>query len=158
VTTPAIDYRVTLIKTLCPNVITSLASNKYANTYQWQRDDGTGFVNITDNDYLRGTNAAFLQLRYTPSTWYGYKFRCITNVGSSDIYRLQYLNAWTGSQNGIWENAANWSCGSIPDTNTDVVISGSNIVISSNVTIRKLTINPGANLTVQPGYTLTITH
>jgi hypothetical protein len=76
----------------------------------------------------------------------------------SDTYRLQFQNTWTGASNTLWENTANWSCGKVPDANTDVVINSGNIIIGSNVIIRKLTIGTGVNLTVGSGYTLTVTH
>lgn len=159
VTTPALAYTATVVKTICPGAVTVLASNLSASSYQWQMDDSTGFANISDNVFFAGTNTAYLQLKSTvPSSWYGYKFRCVANVGMSDIFMLQYRNTWTGAVNGNWENAANWSCGKVPDANTDVVISSGTLVINSHVIIRKLAIGAGVNLTVNPGYTLTITH
>ena len=68
------------------------------------------------------------------------------------------LRVWTGSANNAWENPANWSCGSIPDSNTDVVINSGTVVVNSDVTIRSLKVNPGVNLTVNVGFDLTITH
>ncbi|HZH96790.1 MAG TPA: YCF48-related protein [Flavisolibacter sp.] len=159
VISPAVSYSATVARIICPGTITSLASNLSASTYQWQMDDSSGFVNITNNIYFVGATASFLQLRATvPSSWYGYKFRCVTNLGMSDTYRLQFQNTWTGASNTLWENTANWSCGKVPDANTDVVINSGNIIISSNVIIRKLTLGMGVNLTVGSGYTLTVTH
>ena len=67
---------------------------------------------------------------------------------------------WTGASNIFWSNAANWKCGQLPLNSYEVVINGGKLnypVITSNVTIKKLTVNPGASVTVEPGVTLTIT-
>ncbi|MBC7536180.1 MAG: proprotein convertase P-domain-containing protein [Ferruginibacter sp.] len=65
---------------------------------------------------------------------------------------------WTGAVNSAWENPANWSCGNVPVNTTDVVINTGVVLISSNVIINSLTINPNVVLTVAPGYNLTLLH
>jgi len=58
-----------------------------------------------------------------------------------------------------WENPANWSCNSLPDGNTDVIVNGgkSNYPqISSNVSVRTLRMNPGSSGTVNPGFSLQV--
>ena len=67
-------------------------------------------------------------------------------------------NSWTGASNNSWENPANWSCGVVPDENTDVIIDSGIIQLNSNVTIRTLHLNSGVIFTVGTGYHLTITH
>jgi photosystem II stability/assembly factor-like uncharacterized protein len=67
-------------------------------------------------------------------------------------------NTWIGSVSTAWEDAANWSCGVIPDANTDVIIESGTVVLSSNATIRSLTTNSGANITVTSGYNLIVNH
>jgi hypothetical protein len=67
---------------------------------------------------------------------------------------------WIGELSTTWSNPANWNCGVVPVTNSEVVINGNSPnypVITSNITIKKLTVNPGASVTVQPGVNLTIT-
>jgi hypothetical protein len=160
VETRSVMFYATVVTTLCPGAIKVLDCNLDANTYQWQMNDSSGFVNITDNTYFAGTNRQYLQLRPTvPSSWYGYKFRCVTNPGGmSDTYQLQFHNTWMGAASNAWENRANWSCGKVPDANTDVVMNIGTILISSNVVIRGLTIETGVNLAVGAGFTLTVTH
>jgi len=143
---------------ICPNGNGSIAAGLIATTYQWQLDNGSGFVNISNNSFYAGTNTSTLQLLNVPSTWYGYKYRCVTSGGTSGEYTLQFTDSWTGAVSTAWENPANWSCGRIPDANTDVVINNGTVVINSNVIIRILTLNPAVNLSVLPGKTLTITH
>ena len=65
---------------------------------------------------------------------------------------------WTGAVSTAWENPGNWSCGVLPDANSDVVINSGTAVLNSNTTIRSFTVNQGVNFTVNPGYTLTINH
>ncbi len=57
-------------------------------------------------------------------------------------------NHWTGSVSSDWENPANWSCGKLPDANTDVVINSGTVVTNSNIVIRTFTINPTVAFTV----------
>jgi hypothetical protein len=67
---------------------------------------------------------------------------------------------WTGAANTSWTNPDNWQCGIIPGTATEVIINGGlpqYPLINTNRTIRKLTANPGATVTVSPGIVLTIT-
>lgn len=66
---------------------------------------------------------------------------------------------WTGATNTNWQNAANWSCGTLPDLNTDVIIPNGapNMpVVNNNVSCKSLFIQPGATLTVAPGIKLGI--
>lgn len=66
-------------------------------------------------------------------------------------------NKWTGTVSTAWENAANWSCGSIPGINTDVTISNgvSNYpVVNSTAVCRKLKQKAGSSVTVRTGFSL----
>ncbi len=67
---------------------------------------------------------------------------------------------WVGSISDAWENPLNWSCGILPDANSEVIISSGSPflpVINSNVSVKKITVNNGASLTVNTGFTLTLT-
>jgi Leucine-rich repeat (LRR) protein len=66
--------------------------------------------------------------------------------------------SWNGSTSSAWENPANWSCSAVPGASTDVIINSGTVILSSNTTIRSLTINPGASFTIISPYNLTITH
>ncbi len=68
------------------------------------------------------------------------------------------VNTWTGAVSNAWENPLNWSCGELPGIHSNVVINSGTPVISSNVTIYSLDLNPTATLTVSTGFNLTITH
>jgi hypothetical protein len=69
------------------------------------------------------------------------------------------LNTWTGILSNVWENPANWSCGTVPGPVTNVTIpAGAVVLVHSNATVYSLTVQPGASLTVGTGFTLTVLH
>lgn len=128
--------------------------------YQWQAstDSGITFTDISNGDNYSGVNAATLRLAEIPSEWYGHQYRCMVNGVASNIFKVKFINNWTGTVSTNWENAENWSCGILPDANTDVAIPGGNIILSTNASCRSLAASNGATITIQPGVTLTITH
>ncbi len=65
---------------------------------------------------------------------------------------------WTGFVSSAWETPENWSC-DLPAAITEITINASshNPEISSAVTVKSLTINGGAKVTVNPNATLTVT-
>lgn len=85
------------------------------------------------------------------STWTTTSF---TTGSSTDPF------VWSGDINTSWFNTGNWSCGQVPGSTSEVIINGGKPnypLVTSNVTIKKLTVNAGATVNVQPGVTLTIT-
>ena len=143
---------------LCPGAGATLLSSLTGSSYQWQMHDTTGFADIGNGPNFSGTQTANLQLINIPSSWYGYKFRCVVNGNYSDVFIIEFKNTWTGAASTAWENPANWSCGSVPDAYTDVVINSGTVVINANTTIRSLVVAPGVNITVGSGVVLTVLH
>lgn len=144
---------------LCPYGSTTFTSNVTGTTYQWQVNTGNGFANISNGGYFSGANNMSLILSFIPPTWYGYKFRCLVDNNTySDISELRFSNTWTGTYNTSWEYGYNWLCGYAPTSNTDVIILSGSVIINSNVSCRSLTVYPGAQVIVNTGYTLTISH
>jgi large repetitive protein len=142
---------------LCPPTGSGAITSSITGTsYQWQVNTGSGFADIANNANYNNVNGQVLQLSNIPSAWYGYQYRCVTNTGNSYVFVLRFGNTWVGTTSQAWENPANWSCGAMPDANTDVVINSGTIVINSNVVVRSLKLNPSANLTVATGFTLTV--
>ncbi|MEO7482724.1 MAG: FG-GAP-like repeat-containing protein [Ferruginibacter sp.] len=142
---------------LCPNGSKTIRSN-ITGSYQWQLNTGSGFTNITNGVNYSGVTTVALNLVNIPSSWYGYKYRCVVSGNYSKTFTIKFVNRWTGAVNASWEQPGNWSCGTIPDSNTDVVISSGPVTLSSNTTIRSLIINPDVIFTVNPGVILTILH
>lgn len=145
---------------LCANGgITLTAALGNAASYQWQvsTDNGTTFTNINDNSNYSGTTTTTLQLSNISSSWTGNQYRCFSSNFETDLYTIRFYNTWTGAVNNQWENPANWSCGTVPDLFTDVVIqAGSTVVLNSNASIATLNLNPGASFTVNAPFTLTL--
>lgn len=127
--------------------------------YQWQADSGAGFADISDNGFYLGTTNIFLQLNNIPSTWYGYRFRCVVDgYLEGTAYSLKFENKWTGAISNTFEDPGNWSCGSVPDSNTDVIVSSGSVLVGTTSICRTLTLRPGVIFSIAPGITFTITH
>ena len=157
-----IEIKKSIDLVLCPYRNFSLISRVSGNSYQWQVNNGSGWVNINDNVLYQGTNNDTLNFVAPPSSLYGYKYRCVVTQPGKTLYNHEYVLKfqveWTGSFNTQWEHGSNWSCWVPPDENTDVVIEANGITpeISSNVICRSLTVKSGATVIVHSGYTLTI--
>jgi len=145
----------------CPSGSIAIASNLHGSSYQWQLDAGTGFNNITDNSFYSGSNTINLTLTNTPTSWYGYQYRCIVNGNTySDTTDLKFTAYWNGSVSTTWENPANWNCGVLPDSNTDVVINNGVKffpVINNSTTCRSLRLNKNTLAAIMIGVQLILT-
>ena len=144
---------------MCPGGSTSVTSNITSFNYQWQQStDSVNFVNINNNANFSGTNTVTLQLNNIPSSWYGYRYRCIVGGTNSDVFKITFSDTWLGSTNSSWEDPTNWSCGMVPDNNTDAIIFNGNAILNSNTTIRSLKLYLPGSLTVGSGFNLTVSH
>jgi large repetitive protein len=144
------------LTSLCSNSNTVLTSNISGLNYKWQLNNGSGYVDINNDINYNGASSSSLQIQNAPSNWIGNKYRCLVDGLYSYEFSLKFKNIWTGSVNNLWENPANWSCGTIPDANTDVIINSGAIIVNSNVTIRSLNIASNVNITISSGFNLTI--
>lgn len=144
---------------VCAGGNTVLVSNLTGTAYQWQLDNGAGFMNISDNGNYSGTNNKTLVLNGVQGSWYGYKFRCVADGSYSDTTNISIVNKWIGTVDTTWENPANWSCYQLPDANTDVLIDClHSVTVSSNAFCRSLNLKNGTTVLVKPGFILTVTH
>ncbi|MEO5893798.1 MAG: zinc-dependent metalloprotease family protein [Ferruginibacter sp.] len=144
---------------LCPPAAnTSLSSDLTGASYQWQVNTGSGFANITDNLLYSGTNTAMLQINNAPSLWNGYQYRCVVDGNNSTVLTLGFTTYWNGSVSNAWENPANWSCNSVPDANTDVIINTGAVVVKSSAICRSIKVNPTSSVTVNAGFKITVAH
>ena len=129
-TNPCLNY--TVSKLICAQGSAILYTNlSGSNIYQWQvSTNGSTFTNISDNGNYIGTNTPALNLNNIPSSWYRNIYRCLTNGTRGKLtFRIRFINTWSGASDYAWESAGNWSCGTLPDSNTDVVIKGGTIFI-----------------------------
>jgi RHS repeat-associated protein len=145
---------------ICPNGSTTFNIKLIGATYQWQVNNGTGYTNITNGGIYSGAVDSILSLNNAPTSMYGFQYRCLINGSpAAEIFLLKFGMTWEGTVSTAWENPANWSCNSLPDMNTDVIVGSGKTnypQVNSNATIRTLRLNPGATGTVNSGFTLTI--
>ena len=143
----------------CPGDTMTFKVSGNGNSYQWQEDNGSGFVDISDGPQYRGTQSATLQLISLPANFGGYHYRCLTDGVYSSSFPVKLNNYWTGAVDTNWTTAGNWSCGSIPDSHTDVIIPGGLSkypILGSDTIINSIVVYPGANMTISDGYHLTL--
>jgi murein DD-endopeptidase MepM/ murein hydrolase activator NlpD len=131
------------------------------NGWQWQQDVGGGFVNIVAGANFSGITADTLHINNPATSWYGRKFRCLVNNTSfSRKYVLKFVSNWTGFISTAWETPANWSCGIVPDANTDVIINAGMPyypAVNSNTSCRSVqSSGASSSLTVKTGVVLTL--
>jgi len=75
---------------------------------------------------------------------------------ASNYYAQFY---WEGDESSDWNTAGNWSGNQVPNSYNDVIINSGTTyspVISNNAEVKNLSIESGATLTIEPGYSLTI--
>lgn len=147
---------------ICPGANTSFSSNTTGTTYQWQVDNGSGnFTNLSNAAPYSTVTASTLTLTAPATNLYGYKYRCLVNGNSySATFILKFASSWTGTAGTAWETATNWSCGAIPDANTDVYIGPGKLnypSLNSNRSVRSIQLLNGTALTVTGSQQLTIT-
>jgi hypothetical protein len=132
--------------TLAP-VINGIAGGRFSAAPSLVIDSISGSVNIPSS----GTGFYAVTYRIVTSD------SCTNPIATTTLRIVDTTQfVWTGAINSNWENAANWSCDNLPASSSDVVIYSGSVVINSNVTVNKLSVMPGANLVVSPGYNLTI--
>ena len=81
-------------------------------------------------------------------------------TGTTSPVAACLVNTWTGSTSTAWEEPTNWTCGTIPNANSEVHINSGLTnypVIQSAATCKKLYTASGASVTVNAGFTLNIT-
>jgi pimeloyl-ACP methyl ester carboxylesterase len=150
------SFKISLTNTgICPYSDYIITSNNVGANYQWQVDNGNGYTNIYNNVFYNGTNVKTLQVISPPTSWYGYKYRCLVNgttFSSESI--LKFSATWIGEVSNSWENSLNWNCNVLPDANTDVIInSGASFspIVINNQSCRSLTSLPSSMLNVNSG-------
>lgn len=144
---------------LCPPMANGVINSDIAgSSYLWEvSSNNTIFTSVVNNSNYVGANAKVLMLTGIPSSWSGNYYRCQVDGKLTKPVLLSFENIISGSSINLdWENISNWSCNVLPDSNTDVIITGGNVFLNSNVTVKTLTVKPGAKFTVATGYKITI--
>jgi hypothetical protein len=67
---------------------------------------------------------------------------------------------WTGAVNDNWNEPGNWCPAVVPDAQDDVVIPASAYIMPevkvNGLSCKSVTLEPGAALSIKPGYVLTV--
>lgn len=119
----------------------------------------SSFVQKTVNlSAFAGNPSVFVRFRYYAE--FGY-FWAIDNVSvSGSATGPCSINNWDGTISTAWENPLNWSCGSVPDANTAVIINSGKPnypVVNSIATCKSINAFSGTSVQVKTGFRLDIT-
>ncbi len=150
---------------LCSGDTIFFSSGYHGNTlWQWQVNNGNGYSNITNNTIYSGTTKDTLHFTNPPTSIYGYKYRCriLNNTDTlySPEYTIHFASTWTGALDNTWENPANWSCGELPDSNTDVIINTGvpfYPTVNYNTAYRSIKATPQASINIKAGVLFLLT-
>ncbi len=155
----------TVSSSICPGTQASFYAgvNDATNMYQWQVDQGSGFVNVANGVNYSGATAPVLLVNNEPTSWYGYNYRCIiTGPGGtsySPISILKFSSTWLGGKSIAWEDPLNWGCGGVPDVNMDVIVNPNTDFIptvNSSAFCRSITLGQNASLNLAQNQSLSV--
>ncbi len=126
-----------------------------ATSYQWQENTGSSLVNITNGGIYSGATGATLTITGATAAMNGYTYR-VNVTGTSTVtsnaatLTVTSPGTWLGGSSTAWSNIANWSCGTLPTSSTNVTIpSGttySPLVDIATAVANNITIGSGATL------------
>ena len=144
---------------ICPGTNFSFTTATSGTVYQWQEDNGSGFANIINGPNYSGATTNTLQLVGLPTSYSGYKYRCVVDAVNGNETTLRFTTIWNGNTNTDWLTASNWNCNVVPDQYTDVIIPGNltnNPVLSANTAVRSVRVYPNIQVLIKSGFDLDI--
>lgn len=148
----------------CPGATLYLPAQFKGSAFQWQLNTGSGYADLGENSTYQGTQTAILRINNLQSSWSGYRVRCRIVYNGQIIYGPEYTLKtqvhWKGTAGKAWESPLNWSCGILPDMNTDVIIESNCInypEVNSDIKVRSILAKPGSSVTVKSGYRIELT-
>lgn len=130
-----------------------------ANLYQWQINTGSGYTNLSNDANYTGVNTNMLQVIGATGSFSGNQYRCLINGTPGKEFTLRFKNTWTGDADTDWFNTANWSCGSVPDEFTDVIIPSGLInypVLTSGAAVRSIRLQAAVSFIIDSGANLDV--
>ncbi len=112
----------------CPGQNAVFTVNNYPNVkYQWQEKSSgsTSWTNI-GTDYFQliltsvnsAMNGNLYRVVVTPTDGSA----CTISISRNVALTVENTNIWTGNTDNDWNKTSNWSCNSVPDLNTDVLL------------------------------------
>lgn len=128
----------------------SVSTSGTVTGYQWQVNDGSGFVNIVNGPIYVNYNSTALGISPATSSMNGYTYRCIVSnscgSATSNAATLTVSpNIWTGANSNSWTNAGNWTCGKVPTSADDVVLNAGNPTVPNGNTGRCRNLSKGGS-------------
>lgn len=129
-------------------------------SFQWQvsADRGASFSNLADGTEYAGASTKILTVKNVLPAYHGQQYRAVINGKPAKHYSLLLVNKWKEGVEGSWDNPANWSCGTVPNDNTNVVIESGTVLVNENAICNSLVVRPGATVRVATGVSLTVRH
>jgi hypothetical protein len=130
-------------------------------TYSLEYSPNNTFTTgVTSVNLIASNLLAYTITGLTPNTNYYYRIKAVNASGSGSWSEIQTVKTltitWTGT--GSWSTSGNWSSGSVPATDLDVIVQNGELTIDQSATVQSLTINPGAKLTISAGQTFSATN
>lgn len=92
------------------------------------------------------------------SIYFDFNQPVVTNTETTTVIKTTAI--WTGAQNELWENPANWNINAVPDSETIVIIPANmpkNPSVNSNATCFSMRVDNNASVIINEGYHLEIT-
>ena len=143
----------------CPATTITYTVASGATSYQWQENNGNGYTNIIDGAGYSGATTNMLQLINPPTSFTGYQYRCVVNGNNGYENILRFKNIWNGNTSNNWFTASNWSCGTVPDNNTDVIIPNGLSrypILTASTSIRSIRILTNVPVVINAGVNLNV--
>lgn len=151
----------------CPltNPTMSVSSSGSGYVYQWQiaAPGSNNFTNLTNTAPYSTVTTTTLHFTTPATSLYGNKYRCVaTKPASSTVTSnpnvLIFAATWTGTGGTGWGTPTSWSCGNVPDANTDVIIPlvANKPVVTGTVNCRSISVSSGT-ITVSANARLNVT-
>jgi len=160
--------------TLCPqpfSTITTSFSVTAANAtlFQWQENNGSGWVNLTNGANYSGVTTSTLTINNISEAMEGYQYRtslsnpsfCYSTYSAAST--LYITNIWKGTTSTDWSTASNWWGNVVPDINCQYVVIP---VVSTKLypilkgtekeEVRNIVIRQNASVTVKESATLQV--
>ncbi|MES2387720.1 MAG: T9SS type A sorting domain-containing protein [Bacteroidota bacterium] len=143
------------------NTTFSLSTSGVGLSLQWQQstDAGASWANMTNAAPWSGVNTNTLSLTSALNSQNNFKFRCVVSgacnaISNPATLSVNATNTWIGTTSD-WSTGTNWTCGTVPSANSDVVITSSALnqpdISTAAPAIHNLNVQSGAGLSISTG-------
>ncbi len=147
---------------ICKGSSVDFSSSITGSSYQWEWDYGLGFVQLYnslpgDDLLVSGATGPILTIGGIP---FSGRVRCkVNNSTYSNPINFILTAYWTGAVDNAWENPSNWSCGVVPNHETEVIILGDGSFIpeiNADAACKKLFLKKNATININTSRKLKI--